>query len=170
MNFDYQPILKGTTLELRPLLATDFDDLFMVASDPLIWQQHPVNNRYEKGQFSNYFTECLDAGGTLIVVDSQTNKIIGASRFQCYGQMNDEIEIIGWTFLARSYWGGVYNKEMKQLMLKHAFRYVNRVYLLVGSNNIRSQQAVEKIGAVRVAVNSEGNGSKSFVYQVIKPK
>ena len=167
MNFDYQPVLKGKTLELRPLLASDFNDLFTVASDPRIWEQHPVNKRYEKNQFLNYFTECIDAGGALIVVDSKENKVIGASRFHCHDRINGEIEI-GWTFLARSYWGGVYNREMKQLMLKHAFKYVDRVNLLVGTNNIRSQHAVENIGGTRVGLSPDGNGNSSIVYQITK--
>ena len=55
----------------------------------------------------------------------------------------------GWTFLARSHWGGEYNREMKRLMLDHAFRFVGRVVFLIDSANHRSQRATEKIGAVR---------------------
>jgi len=124
--FDLQPKLKSDLLELRPLLSEDFDDLYTVTSDPLIWEQHPSKNRYERSVFEKFFLESLDSGGSLIVIDSNNNKVIGSSRYHGYNPEKDEVEI-GWSFLARSYWGGVYNKEMKRLMLQHAFNYVNSV-------------------------------------------
>jgi len=54
---------------------------------------------------------------------------------------------IGWTFLERAFWGGTYNREMKSLMLDHAFKFVDRVVFVVGENNLRSQRALQKIGA-----------------------
>jgi RimJ/RimL family protein N-acetyltransferase len=56
---------------------------------------------------------------------------------------------IGWTFLARQYWGGSYNLEVKRLMLEHAFRFIDTVVFWVGDTNWRSQRAMEKIGGVR---------------------
>ena len=44
---DRQPILVEELLDLRPLRANDFDVLFRVASDPLIWEQHPESDRYQ---------------------------------------------------------------------------------------------------------------------------
>ena len=91
--------------------------------------------------------------------------VIGSSRFHGYNGEKSEIEI-GWTFLARSHWGGVYNAEMKQLMLRRAFRFVNSVIFLVGPENLRSQRAVEKIGSVRVGERPDGGGRNSFIYQI----
>ena len=112
--FDLQPELKGDLLELRPLLPGDFDDLFTVASDPLIWEQHPAKNRHKKRVFEKYFRESLDSGGALIAIESSNNNVIGSSRYHEYKPDKGEVEI-GWSFLARSYWGGVYNKEMNNL-------------------------------------------------------
>jgi RimJ/RimL family protein N-acetyltransferase len=165
MPFDLQPILKGELLELRPLRAEDFHDLYAVAADPLIWEQHPVKDRYKEDVFRSFFREALESGGTLIARDAKDSRVIGSSRFHGYSEEKSEIEI-GWTFLARSYWGGVYNSEMKQLMLRHAFRFVNRVIFLVGPENIRSQRAVEKIGAARVGSRPDGGGRPSFIYQI----
>lgn len=165
--FNLQPKLKGDLLELRPLLSEDFDDLFRVASDPLIWEQHPAKNRHERKVFEKFFLESLDSGGSLIVIDSNNNKVIGSSRYNGYNPDKDEVEI-GWTFLARSYWGGVYNKEMKRLMLEHAFNYVNSVIFLVGVQNIRSQWAVIKIGGIRIGISPDDSGNESFVYQIAK--
>jgi len=165
MSFDLQPILKGELLELRPLLPEDFHDLYAVASDPLIWEQHPNKERYREEVFNGFFREALESGGALIAIDSKNGQVIGSSRFHGYDEEKSEIEI-GWTFLARSHWGGVYNREMKQLMLRHAFKFVNNVIFLVGPQNLRSQRAVEKIGGVRVGSRRDAGGRDSFAFQI----
>ena len=169
MSFDLQPTLKGELVELRPLRPEDFHDLYAVASDPLIWEQHPIKDRYKEDVFRRFFREALESGGALIAIDSKDGRVIGASRFHGYDKDESEIEI-GWTFLSRSHWGGLYNQEMKQLMLGHAFRFVKSVVFLVGPENLRSQRAVERIGAVRVGSRLDGSGQKSFVYQITAPR
>jgi N-acetyltransferase len=166
MSFDLQPILKGELLELRPLRPEDVHDLYAVAADPLIWQQHPSQDRYREDVYKRFFREALESGGALLAVDSKDRQVIGSSRFHGYNEARSEIEI-GWTFLARSHWGGLYNREMKQLMLRHAFRFVTGVIFLVGPQNFRSQRAMEKIGGVRVGSRPDGDGRESFVYQIL---
>ena len=166
MDFDHQPTLKGDLLELRPLLAEDFDALYAVAKDPLIWALHPVKNRYEKAQFELFFVDALTAG-SLIVIDTSDGKVIGSSRFHGYDKSDETVEI-GWSFLARSHWGGAYNQQMKQLMLQHAFKFVERVVLLVGVENARSKRAVEKIGAVYVGTNLDAGGNDSLIFEICR--
>lgn len=156
MPFDLQPVLKGPLLELRPLRPEDFQDLYAVASDPLIWEQHPNRDRYKEEVFREFFRVALESGGALIAVDSKAGRIIGSSRFHGYDEEKSEVEI-GWTFLARSHWGGVYNKEMKQLMLRHAFRFVKSVIFVIGPENFRSRKAVEKLGAVLSGTRPDSN-------------
>lgn len=168
MPFDLQPILNGELLALRPLRPEDFDELYAVASDPLIWEQHPANDRYKEEVFREFFCKALESGGALIAIDSKDGRVIGSSRFFGYNEAGSEIEI-GWTFLARSHWGGIYNREMKQLMLRHAFKFVNSVVFLVGPQNLRSQRALEKIGAVRVGSRLDASGREAFVYQMTAP-
>lgn len=165
MTADLQPNLKGHLLELRPLRREDFRDLYQVASDPLIWEQHPHIDRYKEEVFKEFFREALESGGALVAIDSKDGQTIGSSRFHGYDEEKSEIEI-GWTFLARSHWGGPYNKEMKQLMLRHAFRFVSSVIFLVGTQNLRSRRAVEKIGGVCMGSRTEGDGRDSFIYQI----
>ena len=165
MPFDLQPMLKGELLELRPLRPEDFHDLYAVASDPLIWEQHPNKDRYKEEVFKGFFREALGSGGALIAIDSADGNVIGSSRFHGYDQERSEIEI-GWTFLARSHWGGVYNREMKQLMLRHAFKFVDNVVFLIGPRNLRSQRAIEKIGGVRAGSRNDGDGRESLVYRI----
>lgn len=136
-----------------------------MASDPLIWEQHPINDRYKEEVFRGFFREAMESGGALIAIDSKDGQVLGSSRFHGYDKEKSEIEI-GWTFLARSYWGGIYNREMKRLMLRHAFKFVNSVVFLVGPQNLRSQRAMEKIGGVRVGSRPDGGGQDSFVYQI----
>ena len=151
MSFDLQPHLKGELIELRPLKPKDWNDLFAVASDPLIWEQHPESDRYKEDVFRVFFTEALECGGAFVVIDSKSQRIIGSTRFYGYDPEKSEIEI-GWTFLARKYWGGRYNAEMKRLLLNHAFKFVESVVFLVGEKNFRSQKAMEKIGAIKIGI------------------
>ena len=148
-TFDLQPHLVGELLEVRPLRPEDWESLFAVASDPLIWEQHPANDRYQEEVFKEFFREALESGGAFVVIDRKTQEIIGSSRYFGFDPAKREIEI-GWTFLARSYWGGKYNAELKRLMLDHAFKFVESVVFLIGPTNVRSQKAVEKIGGVMI--------------------
>ena len=158
MAFDLQPHLKGELLELRPLATDDWEELFVVASDPLIWQQHPEPERYKEGVFRIFFKEALESGGAFVIIDRKTQHIIGSTRFYGYDPEKSEIEI-GWTFLARKYWGGRFNAEMKRLLLNHAFKFVERVVFFVGQTNLRSQRAMEKIGALNMGVAARAYGN-----------
>jgi RimJ/RimL family protein N-acetyltransferase len=165
MSFDLQPVLKGELLELRPLRPDDFDALFAVAGDPLIWEQHPASDRYKPEVFRNFFDEALSSGGALIATDVRNGRVIGSSRFHGYDEAKSEIEI-GWTFLARAYWGGRYNGEMKRVMLEHAFQFVGHVVFLVGPRNYRSQRAVEKIGGIRAGSRLDAAGRESVLFEL----
>jgi len=159
LAFELQPNLKGELIELRPLKPQDWDDLFAVASDPLIWEQHPESDRYKEDVFKVFFGEALESGGAFVIIDRKNQQIIGSTRFYGYSPEKSEIEI-GWTFLARKYWGGRYNRELKDLMLAHAFKFVENVVFLVGENNVRSQKATERIGAIRSGMVEKVYGNR----------
>lgn len=165
MPFELQPNLRGELLELRPIREDDFDALYAVASDPLIWEQHPASDRYKEDVFREFFRGALESGGAFVVSDAKTGRIIGSTRFCGYDEEQSEIEI-GWTFLARSHWGGRYNGEMKRLMLAHAFKFVESVVFLVGPDNVRSRRAVEKIGGVLDGSRPNGVGRDSVLYRI----
>lgn len=148
MLFDLQPTLKGDLLHLRPLRPEDWTDLFTVASDPLIWELHPARDRYQEPVFREFFRETLESGGAVAILDAKTKQIIGSSRYFGYDPEKSEVEI-GWTFMARRYWGGKHNGELKRLMLDHAFQYVDNVVFFVGEHNLRSRRAMEKIGGIQ---------------------
>jgi RimJ/RimL family protein N-acetyltransferase len=165
MTFDFQPPLEGKLVRMRPLEPDDLEALYEVASDPLVWEQHPVKNRHEEQNFRVFFDEALTCGGTLLALDVRTGKVIGSSRFHGHDAARNEIEI-GWTFLSRDYWGGRYNGEMKWLMMEHAFRFVDAIVFRVGIENRRSQKSVEKIGARRVGTGVDAGGRGSHVYRI----
>ena len=158
MVFELQPHLKGRLIELRPLAPGHWDELFDVASDSLIWEQHPERDRYKEDVFRVFFKDALESGGAFVIIDRKTQRIIGSIRFYGYDPEKSEIEI-GWTFLARKYWGGRYNAEMKRLLLNHAFTFVQNVVFYVGEKNIRSQKAMEKIGAIKVGTATRAYGN-----------
>lgn len=145
--------------------ADDFDALFHVAADSLIWEQHPEPDRYKEAVFRKFFDGGMSSGGALVVIDRATGQIIGSSRFHDYDEARSVVEI-GWTFLGRAYWGGRYNGEMKRLMLEHAFRWVTRVHFVIGPDNVRSQRAVEKIGGVRAGTTTDAQGRERVVYEL----
>jgi RimJ/RimL family protein N-acetyltransferase len=144
-TFALQPHLSGDLVELRPLRREDWEAVFAAGSDPLVWQQHPANDRYKEEVFRGYFESGLESGGAFAVIDGATREVIGCTRYCNYVQAQSEIEI-GYTFLVRSRWGGRYNGEMKRLMLRHAFHFVDNVVFTIGPENWRSRRAVEKIG------------------------
>jgi RimJ/RimL family protein N-acetyltransferase len=124
----------------------DFDALYEAAKDPLIWEQHPESDRYRRDVFQRYFDGAIESRGAFAVLERTSGRIIGSSRYCNLRADEGEVEI-GWTFLQRAFWGGSYNRELKSLMLHHAFRFVDRVVFVVGANNERSQKTLRKIGA-----------------------
>lgn len=167
MSFELQPTLTGSLVTLRPLRADDWNELFRVASDPLIWAQHPQHDRYKAEVFQTFFDSAMESGGAFAVLDAQTGEMIGSTRYLAYDEANSEIEI-GWTFLARRCWGGAYNREMKELMLAHAFRFVDSVVFLVGPQNLRSQRAVEKIGGVREGFRANQARADNVLFRITR--
>jgi N-acetyltransferase len=171
-DFNLQPNhLKNQLIELVPLQETDFDRLFLVASDPLVWEQHPNKNRYKKEDFKTYFDGAMQSQGAFIVLDSQTGDVVGSSRFYDLDSQNKSIKI-GYTFIGIKFWGSNYNQNMKSLMINHAFETIDKVIFEIGAQNFRSQKAIAKIGATKIEeqeITYYGEDSKlNFVYQICK--
>ncbi|WP_404937034.1 GNAT family N-acetyltransferase [Pseudomonas sp. JDS08PS003] len=165
------PSTIGESLELRPLEIDDFEALYRVASDPLIWAQHPSPTRYQEPVFQQWFNEALASKSALIVIDRRSNQVIGSSRYSEFDEKKREVTI-GYTFLARDHWGGGTNRELKHLMLTHAFQWVDTVWFQVDSQNVRSQRAMEKIGGrlFRRATRQLTDRTQEYLlYKIDKP-
>jgi len=142
---DWQPVLEGRLVRLRPLRADDFEALHAAAADPAIWALHPEPTRWQREVFQRFFDSGLACGGALVAHDAATGAVIGSSRYYQWDEPARHVTV-GYTFLARSHWGGAVNAEMKRLMLDHAFRWARTVWFEVGVANWRSRRAMEKIG------------------------
>ncbi len=146
-DLDLQPTLVGATVTLRPLATDDFDVLSTAASDPGIWEQHPDRMRYKRDVFDrNFFSTAVESRGALVVIENDSGRVIGSSRFYEWDPAEGEVAI-GYTFIERGFWGRGTNAEMKALMLGHAFTAARVVWFHVGETNYRSRNAVEKLGA-----------------------
>lgn len=172
MNFDLQPNqLKNEIVTLIPLEETDFDRLFEIASDPLVWQQHPNPNRYQKESFKKYFEGAIMSKGAFLVLDSKTKNVVGCSRFYDINPDTNSIKI-GYTFIGINYWGQNVNKNMKSLMMNHAFESFEHIIFDIGANNIRSQIAISRIGATKIGeqiIEYYGEEPKlNYIYRMSK--
>lgn len=171
MSFDLQPILENDLVKLRPLSSKDFDSLYKVASDSLIWEQHPDNKRYTLSGFTKFFNESIASKGALVIIEKESGNVIGSSRFNLVPKYKEAVEI-GWTFLSRVYWGEQYNLVCKQLMMNYAFQFVNEIVFFVDKNNIRSQKAVEKLSSIdknKLTIEqSFENLGNDLVYRIAK--
>jgi len=156
-GLDRQPVLNGELIRVRPLDERDRSALWAIASDPLLWEQHPSKDRAQPAGFQRWFDDAISSGGALVVIDRADEQVIGTSRFDGFDPVRREVEI-GWTFLARSHWGGIYNAELKRLMLQHAFGSVDSVVFRVHALNHRSQHAVQKLGAIYVRAEADPLG------------
>ncbi|MEL6540083.1 MAG: GNAT family N-acetyltransferase [Pseudomonadota bacterium] len=146
---DRQPTLEGERVLLRPLQEDDWHALFAVASDPAVWEQHPIHDRWREEVFVGFFAEALAEKGALVVIDKASAAIIGSSQFRIVEDEDGECPEVGWTFFAPKVWGKGINPEVKRLMLTHAFQSYDYVQFKIGETNYRSRIAAEKIGAVR---------------------
>lgn len=144
---DRQPLLRGGKLLLRPLRPDDWEALHTAASDPRIWDQHPDPERWREPIFRAFFADALEAGGALTMIEAASGAVIGSSQFANFSPEKGGSVEIGRTFIMRSHWGRGLNHELKRLMVGHAMEEVARVHFRVGSDNLRSRRAMEKIGA-----------------------
>lgn len=166
-----QPNLQNDTVRLVPLRAEDFDVLYSIASDPLIWEQHPSKTRYQLPVFTNFFSGAMESKGAFILYDVASGEPAGCSRFYDWDDQSKTI-LIGYTFFARKFWGTGLNKSAKKLMINYAFGFADKVQFHIGAINIRSQKAIEKLGAKKIAEQAVAYyGEKenlNFIYEISK--
>jgi N-acetyltransferase len=169
---DFQPTLIGPTVTVRPVTASDWAELFDAGSDPEIWKVHPRSNRYTEPAFREYFDSAVASKMAFVFVDRSTNRLIGSSRYYGYDAGLSEVEI-GWTFIARSHWGGKTDREVKRLMLDHAFTFADTVIFWVGEQNWRSQGAMTKIGGVKrsgLFTRELSGATPHFIFEIGKSR
>jgi RimJ/RimL family protein N-acetyltransferase len=171
MNFELQPTLEDAIVRLEPLQANDFEKLYAIACDPMIWEQHPNPDRYQKPIFETFFKGAVDSKAAFLIYDNQTHQLIGCTRYYEWDEKAKSIAI-GYTFLAKSHWGTKYNQAAKTLLFNHAFQSVDKLIFHIGEHNIRSQKAITKLGAIKIGkieMAYYGETPKyNFVYEINK--
>jgi RimJ/RimL family protein N-acetyltransferase len=173
MQPDLQPTLENPIALLTPLKAEDFEALYQAASDPKVWEQHPNKDRWQRDVFLKFFQGAIESKGAFLIIDKTTKEIAGSSRFYNYNETEKSI-MIGYTFYAVKFWGTGLNPLVKRLMMDYIFQYVDKVHFQIGATNLRSQIAIQRLGAVKIGeetVAYYGEAPKlNFVYEVIKPR
>ena len=171
MKFNLQPVLETENIILSPLEEKDFENLHLAASNPEIWEQHPNKNRWQKEVFKNFFEGAILSQGAFKIIDKETNKVIGSTRFYDYNQ-DDKSILIGYTFYDKNYWGKGINHSVKSLMLDYIFQYVSTVDFHIGAENIRSQVSINRLNVTKIGeqtVTYFGEEPKlNFVYRLTK--
>ena len=118
-----------------------------------------------------FFQGAMESKGAFLVYDKNKNVPIGSSRYYAVDG-NENAVAIGYTFIARDHWGGFYNPALKKLMIDYALQFVDFVVFHIGAVNIRSQKAIERLGAVKideVEMKYYGEPSKlNFIYEIRK--
>lgn len=149
MDFSVQTILANENFKLIPLQENDFERLYDVASDPKVWEQHPNKERYKREVFENFFKGAMESKGAFLVVSKDSGEVLGCTRFYDFDEENSSI-LVGYTFYGRNSWGKNVNPQVKKMMLDYIFQYVETVIFHVGKDNIRSQIAMERLGAEKI--------------------
>lgn len=171
MTFSIQPTLANDRVILCSLQEEDFESLYAVASDPKIWEQHPNKNRWQRDVFRTFFDGAMQSKGAFKIVDKATGEAIGSTRFYDYDPQENSI-LIGYTFYAVKCWGKGINHAVKAMMLDYIFQFVDSVFFHIGAENIRSQIAISRLGAVKVGeqeVTYFGEQPKwNFVYRITR--
>lgn len=163
-----QPTLTNELVQIIPLQESDFDELFTIASDKLLWEQHPEKERYKIEVFQAFFKTAIASKSAFKFVDVKTGITFGTSRYYEFKESKKSVAI-GFTFIDRKYWATSFNRELKNLMINYAFQYVDRILFHVGDTNFRSQKAVEKLGALHTeTVLDEETGRTHVTYTLTK--
>jgi RimJ/RimL family protein N-acetyltransferase len=171
MNPNIQLQLENAKVFLYPLQEKDFVDVYAVASDPKVWEQHPNKDRFKKEVFRVFFDGAIQSKGAFKIVNKTDGHVIGSTRFYDYNEEENSI-LIGYTFYSKAYWGKGFNHSVKTLMLDYIFQFVSKVYFHVGADNIRSQIAIGRLGTTKISeeeITYFGEQSKiNYVYSLTK--
>src|SRR5438067_5868021 len=159
MNMHVEPVtLEGQRVRLEPLQQRHATALYSICQDPGILRYMPYKQPTALSEMEAWIALALDAQecGTEVpfaIRDRSTGQALGSTRYLNIMPKDRGLEI-GWTWLTGAARRTYVNTECKYLLLRHAFETLGaiRVQLKTDSRNIASQQAIERIGAVKEGV------------------
>ena len=107
-----QLTLSNELVQIVPLVASDFNELYAIASDELIWEQHPEKDRYKKDVFQDFFNTAMQSKSAFKIVDVKTGETIGSSRYYDLNKKQKSVAI-GYTFIKKQILGTPKNEHSK---------------------------------------------------------
>lgn len=150
--------LEGKHVRLVPPDLKYVDDLVEAAKPNEIWEFIATAPGQSREEMSAWMREAITETQTgsriwFIVIRKSDNRAIGATSYMDIHRKDRGLEI-GGTWITTSAWRTPINTECKYLLLRHAFETLGclRVQLKTDARNIRSQKAIERIGAVKEGV------------------
>ena len=156
MFFEVNPVLlKSDSVRLEPLSQGHAQGLFNRGQEVDDWAYMPRSCFVDMADTRQWIDEALQAPGQIpfAIVETGKDKAVGSTRYLNIRPEHRSLEI-GWTWLGKEWQRTAINTEVKSLLLSHAFERLGcvRVEFKTDGRNLRSQRALERIGATREGV------------------
>ncbi|MEK3685342.1 GNAT family N-acetyltransferase [Paenibacillus sp. FSL R10-2736] len=170
--------LEGGVIRLVPLMEEHKPELVKVLNDPLIWEYtwRRITTEEQVGQLIDaaLMNKAKGTDIPFVIIEQASGRIAGTTRIMHLDRTHRNAEI-GCTWISSDYWRTAVNTESKLLLLQYCFEGLGliRVNFSIVSTNLRSQRAVERIGAVREGVlrkqrlTSDGKVMDNALYSII---
>ncbi len=172
-------VLYGDAAKLEPLDPSHADDLLAAGADPEIWRFMPIPQPDSVAEVRKWIDDAWKLAATgeqlpFAIIDPETGRAVGSTRYLEIHRHWRTLEI-GWTWLAASVQRSAVNTEAKLMLLTHAFEDQGalRVQFAADGRNLRAQQAIERLGAVKEGVlrkhrtNHDGSVRDSVYYSIL---
>ncbi len=172
-------VLYGDAAKLEPLDPSHAEDLLAAGADPEIWRYMPIPQPGSVTEVRQWIDEAWKLAATgeqlpFAIIDPETGRAVGSTRYLEIHRHWRTLEI-GWTWLAASVQRTAVNTEAKLMLLKHAFEDQGalRVQFKTDGRNLRSQEALERLGAVKEGVlrkqrvNHDGYVRDAVYYSIL---
>ncbi|CAI6241227.1 GNAT family N-acetyltransferase [Bacillus subtilis] len=170
--------LTGELIRVVPMDKSHIQGLYEAAKDENIWAHLPktITTLHDMEAFVEEALQTKECGTEFpfVIIHRESGKIVGTTRFLYMSSASRSLEI-GWTWFHPSVWGTSVNSECKYLLLQYCFERLNtiRVQFKTDERNIRSQKAIERLGAVKEGIlrnqmiRKDGTFRNSVFYSLI---
>lgn len=147
--------LEGATVRLEPMIAHHAPGLLESAKNERIWDFMSAPQPKSLADMEKLVAEALDerqsgVGQPFVIIHRQSGAIAGSTRCYDFRPAHRAMEI-GWTWVGAPWQRTAVNTEAKLLLLTHGFEAMElvRIQLKTDGRNLRSRQAIERLGATR---------------------
>lgn len=170
--------LQGRRVTIRPMEMNDIDELYEAGKDPEIWSYMPmdIKDRSDMETLVHQALQDKESGSSFpfVIYDHEQERLVGSTRFLDISEQDRHLEI-GWTWLSPTVWRSQVNTQCKYLLLKHCFENLSaiRVQFKTDERNIRSQNAIDRIGGIRegvlrkVRITHTGHHRNTVYYSIL---